>query len=278
MGRLAIVRDAKSWNDLERIQEELGEKGRWIYRGQRQFSWPLASTLERAIKRFDREGKTAGELEGGLLRQFARRAHHYFPDTPGRKQWVEWLALMQHHGAPTRLLDFTYSFNVGVFFALEDVNPGEESALWALNVDWADECLRRAIGKKIFDVFDGIDRNIEDTKNFRKLLGSHRRMVFAINPYRLNQRLSIQQGVFLCPGDVSSSFNENLAAYGDSGGNLIKFRIKLDRREYQNCIKRLIRMNMTRTTLFPGFDGFAASQKMALATPHILMAESGYPK
>jgi hypothetical protein len=30
-------------------------------------------------------------------------------DTPDQDDWLEWIALMQHYGAPTRFLDWTYS-------------------------------------------------------------------------------------------------------------------------------------------------------------------------
>lgn len=103
-------------------------------------------------------------------------------------------------------------------------------------------------------------------------------MAFGLNPYRLNQRLSIQQGIFLCPGDISSSFVENLAALGPAGGNLIKCVITLDGPAYQSAIQKLMRMNMTRTTLFPGLDGFALSQKMALASPEVLVPHAQYPE
>ena len=42
--------------------------------------WNLESTLERAMDRFDVKGKSALKFEGGLLRQFQRRAHNYLQD------------------------------------------------------------------------------------------------------------------------------------------------------------------------------------------------------
>jgi hypothetical protein len=56
--------------------------------------------------------------EGAIVREFMRRAHHYLADVPENGSWFEWLALMQHHGAPTRLLDWTYSPAIAVHFAL----------------------------------------------------------------------------------------------------------------------------------------------------------------
>ena len=54
-----------------------------------------------------------------LVHDFRRRAHHYIQSPPSPDEHLEWLALVQHHGGPTRLLDFTKSFYVASFFAVE---------------------------------------------------------------------------------------------------------------------------------------------------------------
>lgn len=275
--QLAVVSTASTWEDLVGLENFFGAKGKWVFRGHRAENWELESTLERAMRRFNIGQSTPSKLEGGLVRQFSRRAHHFISDAPREEEWVEWLALMQHHGAPTRLLDFTYSFYVGLFFALEDMELGSESALWAVNVDWLDGRLTKIVGANLFKTFTERDRNVRKIKTFRGLLGSGRRMAFFLNPYRLNQRLSIQQGIFLCPGDVSSSLVKNLEALGSAGDMIRKIKINLDQSEYRRCIRKLIRMNMTRTSLFPGLDGFAMSQKMALANTHILVGDWKYP-
>ena len=271
--RLATVCRARNWDDLVGLQRRFGEKGRWVYRGHKNASWELETTLERSSRRFGIARAELDRIEGGLIRQFARRAHHHLSDVPERNQWAEWLALMQHHGSPTRLLDCSYSFFVGLFFALDEVEAGEECALWIMNVDWMARSVRNMVGEKHYRMYDQDDRNVEADSTFRLLLRSGVKMVVPLNPYRLNQRLSIQQGIFLCPGDVSIPFVANLAALGKTKEAVIKCKISLTRAAYKDCIRKLIRMNMTRTSLFPGLDGFAASQKMALANPHILVPE-----
>lgn len=42
---------------------------------------------------------------------------------------------MHHHGAPTRLLDFTYSIYVATYFAAE--NAERDAAVWAIDGRWA---------------------------------------------------------------------------------------------------------------------------------------------
>jgi hypothetical protein len=71
-----------------------------------------------------------------------RQCHHYTLHTPEADNVMEWLALMRHYGAPTRLLDCTYSFFAAVYFALEDFELEDaegECAVWALNSDWIAE-------------------------------------------------------------------------------------------------------------------------------------------
>lgn len=221
-------------------------------------------------------------LEGGLLRQFQRRAHHYLPDVPPKAAWLEWLALMQHHGAPTRLMDWTYSFYVALYFALEEAE--KNFVIWALDLEWVDQRLKKILPADAWKQINQNDRNLEDQKTFRQIFARPKRdripLVCAVNPFWLHQRLSIQQGVFLCAGDISKTFRENLAAMfpaRKANGRLVKCVITLDRKALQDSIQRLIRMNMTRTSLFPGLDGFARSQAHALAFPQVLVPDTLFP-
>jgi hypothetical protein len=51
--------------------------------------------------------------------------------------------LIQHHGGPTRLLDFTHSFYVAAFFALERAT--EDVAVWAVNLDRLENAVRKKV-------------------------------------------------------------------------------------------------------------------------------------
>ena len=109
----------------------------WLFRGQREACWRLKTSLERAFEMVPNPGAvvaTNADLELGLLRKFRRECHRFgLSSTPAEDDRVEWFAWMQHHGAPTRLLDCTYSLFVAVFFALEEAEG--TSAVWAFDVD-----------------------------------------------------------------------------------------------------------------------------------------------
>ena len=104
----------KTWSKLVSHFERFGSS--WMFRGHASAKWPLRSTLDRRTPP-NSGGKSSAEHQ--LLAAFRRRAHNYLdaqhiPTTQG-----EWLALMQHFGAPTRLLDFTWSPFVAAYFAFE---------------------------------------------------------------------------------------------------------------------------------------------------------------
>ena len=73
------------------------------------------------------------------MRRFKRECHHHTGQLPKPADTMEWLSLMQHYGAPTRLLDWTYSFYAAVFFAVDGAAPasaGNTCCVWAVNADW----------------------------------------------------------------------------------------------------------------------------------------------
>jgi hypothetical protein len=97
---------------------------------------------------------------------------------------------------------------------------------------------------------------------FRKIyLDAQRPFVCLENPLRLNQRLILQRGIFLCPGDISVGFEQNIEAMGgwDLEQNLVKLVLDLDKKQSARFADHLKQMNMTSALLFPGFDGFAFS-------------------
>lgn len=117
----------RKWEDVQRLP---GLFPGWLFRGQRDASWFLHSTLERACARL-RPGVTIEEAERQVLRKFQERAPEFFQACPDPDNAFEWFSLIQHHGGPTRLLDFSGSVHVAAFFALAEAEG--ESAIWAVN-------------------------------------------------------------------------------------------------------------------------------------------------
>jgi hypothetical protein len=124
--RFAQVR-VDRWEDALALGKGLAGH---VFRGQLDAKWLLSTTLERAARRYGFPEGALRNREIVLLNNFQRRAHHYIDDPPELDDRLEWLALMQHHGAPTRLLDFSHSFYVAAFFSMESAE--QNAAVWAL--------------------------------------------------------------------------------------------------------------------------------------------------
>jgi hypothetical protein len=135
----------ESWEELKHYSEcrsrnasDEQKWSRWIFKGHKCTSWHLSTTLERTLRdRFNIDLSEAWKWERRLSREFMRKAQGLISNPPRATDYMEWLALMQHYGAPTRLLDWTYSFWAAVLFAIQDTEIGEDDscAVWALDID-----------------------------------------------------------------------------------------------------------------------------------------------
>jgi len=85
------------------------------------------------------------------------------------------------------------------------------------------------------------------------------RTVMPLNPFRLNERLRIQKGVFVVPGDIRVPFMQNLDWAGSGRHRDHVVKIVIPRGLRNEGIRQLFEMNISRTSLFPGLDGYATS-------------------
>jgi len=217
----------------------------WAFRGERDERWPLYSSLSRYLKNFGVATEAWPAQEERILRIFKRKAHQFLQRPPEWDDDFQWLALMQHHGAPTRLIDFTWSPYVAAFFALERTLA--DGVVWAMNPARVDSS--RAPKPTRMDPRDGA--------NFRRyfLKGNHR-LIWMGEPHTMNRRLIAQSGTFAVPGVLDIAI-EDMLRDADQEKILAKIVLKNSVREVG--MRELYRMNITFATLFPDLDGLAKS-------------------
>jgi hypothetical protein len=251
----------------------------WAFRGQFNAHQPLYSSLSRYFKTFRIDRKVWAAQEERILRIFKRKAHNYLSPVPDYGDHFQWLALMEHHGAPTRLLDFTWSPYVAAFFALESATG--DSAVWAINpakmMQHQDITPPRQAGSKHIDALDP-----RVGGNFKKhYLRGTKPFVWLGEPEVMNRRLIAQSGTFLMPSVLHLSIEDILARYSGSRDILLKFVLKTPVRE--TAMRELYSMNITHATLFPDLDGLARSMAYELEfhwayNPHRVDEEDEVPE
>jgi hypothetical protein len=176
--------------DLIQAIRDYGPDHPMWFRGQSNSAWTLVPSIGR------NPAHVAAEIT--TIKVFKQRSRPYLTERPD-SDW-EWIFLMQHHRAPTRLLDWTESPLVGLYFAiLEERNAGgneEDGALWildpvALNREAGHN---RAFPKDIlaFDIDAQLEEYLPDKVNARVSMLSP---VAAIGP-RNSPRMVAQSGTF----------------------------------------------------------------------------------
>jgi hypothetical protein len=218
--------------------------GPW-FRGQGNAEWSL-------VPKFYRECDQTRDTEDEIREEFAQRGPAFCESVPSG-DW-DWYFLMQHHGAPTRLLDWTDGALIALFFAVRDSTGLTDAAVWMLDPFWLN---RRTLKKDVVISPSASGALADDKRRLRTWL--HPRFKpksrlsqnpIAIYPGHIAQRISTQRSCFTIHGANPAGLEEQ-AVWPQS--RLVKFTIPSFytlrlRKELQIC-------GVDEATAFPDLDG-----------------------
>jgi hypothetical protein len=276
------------WNDLFLLNQKF--MANFIFRGQGDSRWGLKTSLERLIESHH-SSPLRGDLlchiyESEMLKEFQWKYPSYEKNLiPQNDEYLEWLSIMQHYGAPTRLLDFSYSMYVALFMAMDNVFSDEYS-LWCINTN----VLNSSIMEEFYvqkhtrvtttDELEDFAYSLANSSISDKYIVDKNRWLLPVRPHLCNERISRQQGLFLVPSSITVSFDEILKSYYNNGMHLdipmpelVKWsnlpslsqtsisilKINIGKENKLRLTKALCQMNITSETMYPGLVGLAQS-------------------
>jgi hypothetical protein len=218
-------------NEEKNKEENLGNNSDFLFRGQNK-DWDLIPKLVRL--------KLKGELktiEKLMFNEFKRTSIPLSQLQP-KSDW-DVIALAQHHGLPTRLLDWTYSAIVALWFAVNETAPNKEGGIENYGVVWL-----LKTKPKNFDIDEESPFSNKNTRIFR--------------PNIISQRISAQSGVFTVHKFISNnpSLKHDVVQFNTHKGfkdRLIK--IKIPHEKFPDLRVKLNLAGINASTVFPDIDG-----------------------
>ena len=214
-----------------------------VYRGLARSSDDNVSGLARL------EGDYA-RVEPHLLRNFRKYAHQ---QSPGPTDW-DWLSLGQHHGLPTRLLDWTFSPLVALHFATAS-SSDDDATLWIVDCQAVHELLPHRLRSTLEEerslVFtsEQLARHARDPSELDSLVEDEPFVLF-FEPPSLDDRIVNQAAVLSVISDPQCQMDQWLAGRPATHQTL---RIPAElKREVR---RRLDQAQITERLLVPGLDG-----------------------
>lgn len=210
---------------------------------------------------------------------------------PEARDKFGWLSVMQHYGAPARLLDFTYSPYLALYFALRNRVQGESkyAEVWGIDEatlrDQAEKTSREA-EKKVRDrkgesirhkisfrsedlesplqhvqgedeFWEALIRNALAPDGIRREHFKSIGFIAAASPTTHNPRLSSQQGLFLFNGAEGSFFEDSLDRMMHDVERQWYKRFRIPEKALDEIEKQLFQLNIHDLSLFPDVEGLA---------------------
>lgn len=214
------------------LQDELS-----MFRGQADVTWPLLPTIARMGSQLTGYENWA-VFEDDLIERFQKCALPFLDSKPTKK--VEWLVVAQHHGLPTRLLDWSTNPLKGLFFAVENPNSNADGVLWQFEPkSW----------------WNGAD--IEKTGDMIDVIS----ILAAYFPNHLSSRVIAQESCFtVFPLPIMQDAMPPLSnedAYKKHVSRIKKIIVPATSK--QTIRKALRKLGISHQSMYPGLDGLSTS-------------------
>jgi hypothetical protein len=244
------------WKQYKSFVEQFSEN--WAFRGQADAGWVLNNAIERTAFIHFHKG-----IEAEFVAEFQRGARNYLSKDETPKHLIEWLALMQHHGAPTRLLDLTRSPYIAAYFAFEFCWELEDQniAIWGVNIEYLKKRSLEILSTEFEEALKN-SKNLINENLFEKIFyQNNKKLVFPVEPFSMNRRYSLQQSVFISTGISDVPLMDQLQ-FLEATIEQAVVKIEIPARCRKEALRDLLQMNLHRASLFPDLDGYALSLRL----------------
>jgi FRG domain len=231
----------------------LTRKIEWVFRGVSNCEYKLIPKVGREnIKSPNISSRV--KTEKSMFSLFKRQAHPHLTYHPQND--YEWLTLAQHHGLPTRMLDWSLNPLVALYFAVEKTN-GKDGALYALKAGkkLPDEAVKKSNPFEIDKWMqtkqtNGLDKTDNILTSSVSIPQSQGR-IYKYLPTLVAKRVAAQEGLFTIHADLTTHLGDCLREGWELERFIIPNSIKDDIRH------TLYRLGFHRSSLFQDLDSLA---------------------
>lgn len=257
----------------------------YVFRGQGFDCWSIESSLgvkaEYNSIHLTDGGRGLREKERQAINEFSREVKRTIFSN-GELCEVDIVSLMQHYGSSTRLVDFSYSPMVALFWAWEQYKHNTSNFYACLNMVNSNfknkvkietnPCIWAIRLESVLQEYSGdilLDKIQKSTENANKILKGKAKNISPgvdiVVPRINNERISSQDGLFLMARDIGMPFENNLKATLAYNGNLQNcaspniIKYVFTKKAQEQIDNFLLNTNVSYKILYPDLTGLAKS-------------------
>ena len=238
-----------TWTDYKQwVAKVIESKRDFYYRGQSNANWPLQTSFHRASAKIPVDLLTYLDFILPEAHYHMCAWHNEITDLQNPAEFGAFLALLQHHGFPTPLLDWTLSPYIAAFFAFKNVDYHNPDC---------DHVKIYIFDYQLWTTSYTQPLNLRDTSQ---------NYVSVLRPYsKFNSRIIHQRGSYTVTN--VSNMGQYIQQCSASTGKSFLIEVLLSVKEKPAVMRELSLMGINQMTLFPGLDGICDAMTEQFFSP-----------